>query len=112
MGLPGPMVANTCAASVELVSNRLAPGVVPESATLLPQKNTSEAANPVLELKPPNASFPSTITSSQVLRIAPSFHTRCTRSEPPTPAPGRTISDVGAGATAQVCGALLFPRRK
>ena len=43
--------------------------------------------------------------------IAPSFQTRCTRSDPPTPSPARTRIDVGKGAAAQLCGALLLPLR-
>ena len=66
-------------------------------------------------------SVASTVTCSQRLRIAPSAQISVTRSAPSTPAPARTVIDVGAGAQGQSSaglfgfvpyGVLLLPTRK
>src|SRR5262245_17597048 len=68
----------------------------------LPKKKISAAARRVLGLD-------ETLTSSQVLTMAPSAHTISTRSAPLVPAPARTDTDSGAGAPVQVLGVLLSP---
>ena len=55
----------------------------------------------------PVASVASTVTCSQRLRIALSAQISVTRSAPSTPAPARTVIDVGAGAHGQSSAGLF-----
>src|SRR5476651_2180358 len=69
----------------------------------LPKKNTSLASKPV-------SAVALTITSTHFWVMALLAQINSTRSEPATPAPGRTITAVGKGAVAHVLGPLLLPR--
>src|SRR5580704_14077877 len=105
IGMLLPRVA-TCfcvlVVSKEVTLNIVDVLLAPVSPISLPKKNTSLAARPVLAVA-------LTVTSSHFWVMAPLAQVNSMRSEPAAPAPGRTMTAVGNGATDQLPGELLLP---